>query len=238
MKIDPRLFIIGMALVISTMVAATQFALIDLEYQYQIIHPVIPDYGIHYMGSDNASDGIRVLRVINTSGARVLKVVLGAWGGTYQVAYTAAVGIVNEDNHSVAITHVEVRSLIENQPTYLKIWLHGNRTSYADNTTHSSSILLYDNGTCYTNQNTIAWVLARGDNNASTICSNYTTPAVSTIPLLKDERAGVRYSYCNIPAVSGYSDFVWVQIELDVPYQPVTHEQFSGSIIIHYQSLT
>ncbi len=236
MNIDPRLFIIGMLLVVSTMVAATQFSLIDLQYQYQIIPPPIPDYGIHYIGADNSSDGMRVLRVSGTGDSRVLKIVLGNWSGSYQITYTAAFGIVNEDNRSVTITHIEVIPTVENQPTYLKIWLHGNRIAYAGSSSDNSSVLMFDNGTQLKNEHTTAWILAQGDNNASTMCSNYSNPVLYTISLFKDEIAGVRYASSNHTAVSGFSDFVWVQVELCIPQPPQTDKGFTGFIIIHYHS--
>ena len=94
---------------------------------------------------------------------------------------------------------------------------------------------MYDNGTL-TDENTVSWMLAKGDNNASTICSNYSAPEHNTIPLLKDAIAGVRYSYANNNSVSGLSDFVWVQVELNIPYTPRQTEGFSGSILIHFRS--
>jgi hypothetical protein len=233
LKIDARLFIIGMLLVVSTMVAATQFALMDVEYEYQIINPEIPDYGVHYIGSDNSSDGVRVLRVDSANSERVLKIVLGNWSSNYQVAYSAAFGIVNEDNRSLKITYIEITS---SNPSYLRIWLHGDRDAYASNGTDNSSILMNENGTVLTDENTIAWTLSEGDNNASTICSNITNPTLSNVTLLRDDVAGVRYTFTNQNAVSGFSDFVWVQVEMDVPSAPPQNEEFTGSIIIHYQS--
>ena len=109
MNIEFRLFIIGMLLVITTMAVATQFAITDI--QYEIIIPVIPDYGVNYIGSDNSSDGIRVLRIVPDE-ADSFKIVLGNVSMNYQWTYSAAFGIVNEDKSTKRITHIEVISSI------------------------------------------------------------------------------------------------------------------------------
>jgi hypothetical protein len=58
------------------MAVATQFAITDMQYEYILSIPVVPDYGIKYIRSDNSSDGIRVLRMVPDE-ADSFKIVLG-----------------------------------------------------------------------------------------------------------------------------------------------------------------
>ena len=233
MNIEFRLFIIGMLLVITTMAVATQFAITDMQYEYEIIIPVVPDYGIKYIGSDNSSDGIRVLRIVPDE-ADSFKIVLGNVSMNYQWTYSAAFGIVNEDKFTKRITHIEVFS---SAPTYLKIWLHGDRDVNANNVSNDpTSVLMYDNGTVVNGSDTVAWTLAPGDRNATTICSNTTGRKRYTNITNWDETAEVRYSLNNTDALSGISDYVWVQIELNIPSSVDTDRVRSGSIYIHFES--
>ena len=241
MRIDVRLFIIGMLLVISTMVVSTQFAIIDLEYDYEIVIPIIPDYGIKYIGSDNSSDGIRVLRVSQNDANESLKIILGNVSANSQFIYSAAFGIANEESFIMNITHIEVFS---STLTYLKIWLHGDRDANANNLSNDpTSVLMYDNGTIVNPKDTVAWTLAIGDNNAKTLCSNVTDNLDIlehedryTIYTKWDETAGVRYSLNDTNAISGISDFVWVQTELNIPPSVDISNGYTGIIYIHFES--
>lgn len=228
-----RLFILGMLLLISTMAVATQFALLDIQYEYEIIIPIIPDYGLKYIGSDNSSDGIRLLRADNSQNDSY-KLVLGNVSENYNWVYSAAFGIVNEDNFFKNITHIEV---ISTTVTYLKIWLHGKKDVNANNLSNDpTSILMYDNGTIVSSSDTIAWTLAPGDNNAKTICSNITDRDKYTNYTSWDETAGIRYSLNNTDITSELSDYVWLQIELDIPLSTDLSELNLGVIYIHFTS--
>ena len=233
MNIEFRLFIIGMLLVVTTMAVATQFAITDIQYEYEIIIPVIPDYGIKYIGSDNSSDGIRVLRA-EQNGTDSYKIRLGNISMNYHLIYTAAFGIVNEDMFTQRITHIEVPS---STATYLKIWLHGDRDCLVDNNSNDpTSVLLYDNGTIESASNTVAWTLAPGDGNASTICSNITDRSRYTSSLSYDEIAKIRYSYDNNNACSSFSDFVWIQIDLKIPDNAELKQANTGYFYIYLKS--
>ena len=233
MNIEFRLFIIGMLLVITTMAVATQFAITDMQYEYILSIPVVPDYGIKYIGSDNSSDEIRVLRIVPDE-TDSFKIVLGNASMNYQWTYSAAFGIVNEDMFTKRITHIEVFS---STPTYLKIWLHGDRDANANNVSNDpTSVLMYDNGTVVNGIDTVAWTLAPGDRDATTICSNTTDRKQYTNITSWDETAGVRYSLNNTNAMSGISDFVWVQVELNIPSSVETDGVHTGSIYIHFES--
>ena len=168
MKFNVRYLILGILLVISTMVVATQFALSDRTYQYRLPY----DPGIWYIGSDNSSDGIRVLRTDQNSETGDLKIVLGNVSTQQQMCYSAAFGIVNENPFCMNIAGITASS---STPTYLKIWLHGDRHANANNLSDDpTSVLLYDNGTIVHPLNKTAWTLASGDNNYNTTCTNIT----------------------------------------------------------------
>ena len=151
MKINKRLFILGLLLVITTLVVATQYAVTRVNYEYYIVHP--SNENIRYIGSDNSSDGIRLLRVqgINDTHA-VLTLRLGNFSANMNKTYSAAFAIVNEEQFPVNITRINVTSL---NATYLKIWLHGNRSANAEsNTTDPSAVFMYNNGTRINTTNT------------------------------------------------------------------------------------
>ena len=79
-KINARLFIIGLLLVIASMIIATQYAVTQLGYGYTIVHPA--DASIRFIGSDNSSDGVRILRVDGDNTTAVaLKLVFGNYSG-------------------------------------------------------------------------------------------------------------------------------------------------------------
>ena len=135
--------VLAVLFLVLNMITATQYAITKISYDYYIIHP--SDANIRYIGSDNSSDEIRVLRVIGSNTTNVgVKLRLGGNFTTNQNKYyTAAFGIVNEEEITVNITHINISSL---NHTYLKIWLHGDRDANAKSTvTDSSSVFMWDN---------------------------------------------------------------------------------------------
>ena len=233
MKVNKRLIIIAVLFVILNMVVATQYAVTKINYTFSIMHP--SDSSIRFIGSDNSSDGIRVLRVAGSNTTNVqLKLELGTGYTASMVrSYTAAFGIVNEESYSVNITHINVSS---DNHTYMKIYLHGNRTANANSTiTDPSSVFMWDNNTMVNQSNTTAWTLAAGDDNTSSMCYNTSDSANCTIPTPWDETAHVRFSRNNSIATSSISDFVWVQITLDIPDVVETIGTYSGVIWIHLE---
>ena len=228
--------ILGILIVICTMVVATQYAVTRLTYQFTIVHPC--DASIRYVGSDNSTDGIRVLRVSgsNTTDVGLVLELGNVYSANMIRTFSAAFGIVNEESYPLNITYINVSSL---NTTYLKIWLHGNRTANANSTTNDpSSVYMFNNGTIVNSSNTTAWSLAAGDEDTSGMCYNVTDRTNCTIATGWDEAAHVRYSTNNSLAVSGYSDFVWVQVSLDIPSSVDTVGVHTGTIWIHYESET
>ena len=234
MKVNKKLLILAVIFLIANMVIATQYAVTKIGYTYTIVHPC--DASIRYIGSDNSSDGIRVLRVSGSNTTNVQLILrLGDVFSTNMVrTYTAAFGIVNEENYSLNITHINISS---NNFTYMKIWVHGNRTANANSTTTDpSTVYMWNNDTIVNESNTTAWILAAGNNNASDMCYNVSDRTNCSIGTNWDETAHVRYSRDDNNASSNVSDFVWVQITLDIPETVQSIGTMTGTIWIHYES--
>ena len=213
MKIKKKLFIIGMFILVTSMAIATQFAVTKLGYEYNIVHP--SNGNLRYIGSDNSSDAVRVLRISGTNGSgATVKLTFGNLSANQSTTYTAAFAIVNEEKFPVNITYINVTS---SNWTYMKIWLHGNRDADASsNITDPSGVFMFNNGTIVNASNTTAWILAAGNNNASDMCSNISDRANNSCNTTWDQTAHVRFSINNTNATSNLSDFVWVQISLEI----------------------
>lgn len=236
MKVRRRLVIIGVLFFILNMVVATQYAVTKVGYQYTIVHPC--DASIRFIGSDNSTDATRVLRVSGSNTSSIaLTLSLGNVYSTNMIrTFSAAFGIVNEENFALNITHINVSSA---NYTYMKIFLHGNRTADASNITMDPSrVLMWNNNTMVNTTNTTAWILASGNNVSSDMCYNVSDRTNCSINTTWDEKAHVRYSLNNSIAVSNQSDYVWVQITLDIPEVVNSLGQHVGTIWIHYESET
>jgi hypothetical protein len=233
MKVNKRLLILAVLFLILNMAIATQYAVTKIGYTFTIAHP--SDSSIRFIGSDNSTDGIRVLRVAGSNTTDVqLKLELGSGYTTNMIrTYTAAFGIVNEEAYPVNITHINVSS---NNHTYMKIYLHGNRTANANSSlTDPSGVFMWDNDTIVNESTTTAWTLAAGDQDTSGMCYNTSDRANCTIPTPWDETAHVRFSTNNSIAASNISDYVWVQITMDIPETVETLGTYSGVIWIHLE---
>jgi len=242
MKINRRLLLIASLLLILNMIVATQYAVTKIGYEYYIVHPSNAD--IRYIGSDNTTGG-RVLRISGENTTGSLKLVFGNWSAGTNKIYSAAFGIVNEENVPVSIKYINVSS--ENY-TYMKIWLHGDRDSNANSTGYDpTSVLMYNNGTLVNASNTTAWILAPGNGNSSDMCYNVSNRVAYSTNTSWDNVSHVRFSVNN---TGGYgvgtfgrtqynaSDFVWVQIALDIPNYVNTTGLHTGTIWIHFEAET
>jgi hypothetical protein len=224
MKIDRRLTLLGVMLVILSMTMATQYATTKVGYRYSIVHPSEAD--IRFIGSDNSSGG-RVLRVnTNTTANRYMILELGNWSPSENKSYSAAFGIVNEESFPVNITYANV-SGAGVSGAYIDILLHSNRKTDAWGDT---KCWLVDSGSARTTSNTCAWKLGAGDGDAST-CDAGATPW--------DNTAHVRFSTDNATAATnGTSDFVWVQVTIDLPADAADLSGGTGQIWIHFKAST
>jgi len=234
MKVRRKLTIVAVLFLILNMIIATQYAITKLDYEFTIVHPC--DSSIRFIGSDNSSDGQRVLRVAGSNVTNVKLVLdLGNIFTTNMVkTYTAAFGIVNEESYQLNITHINVSS---NNYTYMKIYLHGNRTADCTNLSNDpTAVYMWNNNTMVNTSNTTAWTLAAGDNDTSDMCYNVSDRVHCSTPTVWDEISHVKYSTNNSVAESNISDYVWVQVTLDIPGTVQTIGTYTGTIWIHLES--
>jgi hypothetical protein len=213
------------------MTMATQYANTKISYTFTIVHPSNAD--IRFIGSDNSSDdGLRCLRVLDNDSASVfLSLNLGELAPNQTINYTAAFGIVNEENFTVNITHF---SLSGENTSYFDIWVHGNRTEdYPTEGDCSTRVKVVNNGdgSMY-GTNSCVWQLAAGDMNATTMCADGTTQ----LNTLWDEQSHIQYSINNANnSVNQTSDFVWVGISVSVPSDAAL-QTATGTLVIYFKS--
>ena len=237
MKANRKLLILVVLFLLLNMVIATQYAVTKISYEYYIRHP--SDVDIRYIGSDNSTDGKRMLRIAGDNITNFeVKLYFGNFSANQTNYFSAAFGIVNEEQYELDITHINVSSI---NYSYLKIWLHGDRDANADanySSSDPSAVLMWDNNTMVNTSNTTAWTLAAGNSNSTDMCANVSNRASTTIYTTWDETAHVRYSLNNTNATSGISDFVWVQIGIEIPGTVDILGLHSGTIWIHLESDT
>ena len=235
-KFRKKLLLIAVSFLLLNMIIATQYAVTKIGYEYNIVHPC--NSNIRYIGSDNSSDGKRILRVIDSNITNVgLKLhLIGNITTNQKVIYSAAFGIVNEEEFTLNITHINISSAY---PTYMKIWLHGDRDANANSTKNdNTSVLMWDNNTMINASNTTAWTLAAGNNNPGDMCYNISNRTNCTIYTPWDNTSHVRYSRNDSNTVEYLSDFVWVQIEINIPNVVDHLGYYSGTIWIHFEADT
>lgn len=233
MRIKKKFFILGMLILITAMVMATQFAVTKLGYEFNIVHP--SNSNLRFLGSDNSSDGVRLLRVAGENDTKVsLKLTFGNFSANQTYTYSAAFGIVNEEKFPVNITYITVNS---SYWTYMKIWLHGNRIADASiNTSDSSGVLMFNNGTIVNASNTTAWILAAGNGNPNDMCSKVSDRRNNSCNTTWDQIAHVRYSENNTNATTNVSDYVWVQIEIEIHSVVDSIGPHTGTIFVNFDA--
>ncbi len=231
MRVDRRLTLVGIMLIVLSMTMATQYATTKVDFSYNIVHPSNAD--IRFIASDNSTDKVHILRIdTNTSTNRVLRLRLGsAWTTDMNQTYTAAFGIVNEENFSVSISHINV-SMYNSSADYMQIWLHSDRDMKAGSDATGTNVLAYNKGAVFTATDT-AWVLADGDGNPWTM-NNHDGNDITT---RWNTTSNTRFSLSNSDAINGTDDFVWVQISLDIPANAPDGWK-SGLIWIHFRANT
>ena len=227
MRLDKRLIVLGVVIIVLSMTMATQYATTRVKYSFAIVHP--SDSDIRYIGSDNSSDdNQRVLRVTNNaSGAMYATMELGDWMPNSQKNYTAAFGIVNEEQFAVNITYINISGT---NASYLTIWLHGDRDAdYAGEGAASVKVWAGSSGALY-DANDVVWTLAAGDGNVGSMDGGgINTPW--------DDTSHVRYSTDDTDAVNETDDYVWVGVSLDIPTGGAIGTP-TGTIYIHFKATT
>lgn len=230
MGIDRRLTLLGVMLVVLSMTMATQYVTTKVGYRYSLVHPSEAD--VRFIGSDNASGGARLLRVNDNTSNQYMILELGNWTVGQNKSYTAAFGIVNEEPFSVNITHINI-SGTSSSHNYMYILLHSNRqtNAWAESAGNKAYMWNGSSGADGTSS-TCKWKLGAGDGNKSSMSgSSLSTPW--------DDTAHVRYSTDNsTAATNGTSDFVWVQITIDIPQGTAPIASATGQIWIHFKANT
>jgi len=236
MRLDRRLILIGVMLVVLSMTMATQYATTRVSYSFAIVHPSIAD--IRFVGSDNSSDDNTLcLRVTdNTSGGQFVTLELGDWMPDSKVNYTAAFGIVNEQEQFVNLTHVNVTGT---NLSYLSIWLHHDRDDdYDTDDAANEEILVVRNGVALYDASDTLWTFAPGDGDPGTMSNDYATDdGVQThFACVWDATANVYKSYNDANnSVNKSADFVWVGISLDIPTEAKV-QAATGTIYLHFKA--
>ncbi len=246
MHLKREFLVVGILIVLLSTLFATQYATTKVSFQYAIVHPSNAD--IRFVGSDNSSaDGLRVLRVSGDNGSNAkIGLEFGNWSANMNTTYTAAFAIVNEEPFAVNITHVTVTNT-SGTSDYMQVWLHGNGSLKAED--DPTSVFLYNNGTTYYTASSTAWVLTKGDGDTGTMYPDISDSATQ-ITTGWDESVHVRYTQnlsggnddafqigSNGRVLSNASDFVWVQISINVPAGAVGGDH-AGTIEVHFQAST
>jgi hypothetical protein len=232
MRLDKRLILIGVMLVVLSMTMATQYAITKTGYTFTIVHPSNAD--IRFIGHDNSSDNIRLLRVngTNASNSMRLELTFGNISAQQNKTYTAAFGIVNEEAYKLNITHINV-SVDGSGVDYLHIWVHGDPNLTAEN--DATSVYLWNQGSNPLGLTTSssAWLLNAGDADRTTFDGN--SPGA---PTLWDDRAHVQWANYTVAAVNGTDDYCWFQISINAPPNADSSLTYNGQIWIHFRTDT
>jgi hypothetical protein len=95
---------------------------------------------------------------------------------------------------------------------------------------------MWDNNTVVNASNTTAWTLASGNQNANDMCYNISDRESCSINTTWDETAHARFSLNDTNAVDEISDFVWVQVAMDIPETVDDYSLHSGYIWVHFKA--
>lgn len=262
MRIDRRLLILGVMIVVLSTIMATQYVTTKVGYSYTIVHP--SDADIRFVGVDNGSwsGGDRILRPDRNGTTTTLTLRLGNWSANTNKTWTAAFAIVNEEPFSVNITEINVTTT--GGPTYgdfMQIWLHGNGSLKADDASETTEVMVWDNGSMKgPGADGTFWMLAPGDgdpNTATTDCGWLSTATTNISTPWEGGTTAVRYIPTNFTTgadgckatahqighggrtVDNASDFVYVQISINIPAAPdATAAARTGTVWFNFSSST
>lgn len=226
MNIRRRFTLLGVLLVVLSVTMATQYATTKISYSFGIVHP--SDADIRFIASDNsAADNKRVLRAENNATNPTLTVELGDWMPNSEKNYTAALGIVNEEQFAVTISHCTVSGT---GTANVSVWLHGDRDVDV-NSDGGDTFCLVSSGVSQSNSASSAWVLAAGNGDSSDMDG-------ANVATDWDTTSEVRYSTDDTDAVNSTDDYVWVQISLDIPSTAPLTASVTGTIEFHFRAAT
>jgi hypothetical protein len=220
-KLRKKLILFVVMTVLLSTISATQYVRADVGFSYEIVHP--SDADIRYIGSDNAPDGLRVLRADSSNSSVSLE--FGKWSDNSNKTYTAAFGIVNEESFPVIVNDVSV-VMHDGSPDYMQIWLHAQEDMDANSEAVGNAVFMWDRGI---DPNNDTWTLGPGNQDSSDASFGLTP---------WDSASQVRYATGtnSFGAIPGVSDFVWVQISLVIPAD-VALQKVSGTIIFKFSEV-
>jgi len=201
-----KVLLIGIGVVVLSAAVATQYARITVGYTFDVVHP--SEGLIRFVAMDNATDGHRLLRVVDNN-TGTMRLVFGEIPQGMNKTYTAAFAIVNEEGFTINITNVSIAGTGQQ---YMRIWLHSSATT--DAAADSEKLLIWDGTTAKG-----YWLLSAGDNDDTTMGSTTTS---------WDSDDSIKYADSTPAAHNGSTDFVWVQISIDT--SGATRDNYTGSI--------
>jgi len=150
--------------------------------------------------------------------------------------YTAAFAIVNEQGQYVNLTYVNISGT---NASYLDMWVHGNRSVDAPSEAADAAVQIVDNGNALFSASDTVWTLAPGDGNVDTISADYGASGGQThLPCVWDTGANMWYNdFSGNFSLNKTSDFVWVQICLDIDKDAAISGSASlGTIYFHFKA--
>ncbi len=218
MEIRKRLLPILALLVAISTVAATQYATSDVDYSFTIVSGT--EANIRFIGHDQGQDDVLVLRADNDNGAN-MRLELGDFSRDQTSWYTAAFGIVNEEQLNLNITAISVTGSGAN---YLYIYLHNNSNIKAELDTNG---LLIWNGA--SGAETFTWELENGDNDATDMQGQ---SGMLSTPMDEDAHVRALTNPGDDDNAAG-TDHVWVQVKLIIP-EGASTGSYSGTITFDF----
>ena len=214
MDVRKKVLLVGIAIAMLSAAIATQYARVSIAYEYGIS---ATDGAIRFIARDFAPDGKYVLQ----NDSNTLKLVLGKFTPGTNKTYTAAFGIVNEENFSIYLYNISVTG---SGAQYMKIWLHKNPNISAEDDDNKTLVWDGEHGG-YTNFNNITFYAGNNDpSDANSSNGEILTP-------LSD---GIRYNTTS-GTIGSDNDYWWVQITLDIP-QGVSGT-YNGNILFKFTTV-
>ena len=206
MDVRKKILLVGIGVVILSAAVATQYARITIGYEFSVVHP--SDGLIRFVALDNATDGHRLLRVID-NGTGEMKLKFGNISQGMVKTYTAAFAIVNEEGFKVNITGI---SFTGTGQQYVRVWLHSHANTEASS---DGGLQIWDGS------NSQGWWILDAGNGDNTTMESTSTPW--------DSDDHIRYAADTPVAINGSTDFVWVQISIDAS-SSATKGDYSGTL--------
>ena len=241
-------------LVVLSVINATQFARVGAAYSYTVSNM---GADVHFITCDgNPVDNTKPLLVSSANASYSIS--LGTWCPGTNKTFTAAFGIVNEEDYPITLVGVNVEGTgIVN----MHIFAHSNKgktctidkivtddaSKRETNADAANQIAALWNGTLGASAKASGtWVLGAGDDNGATYDDN---PAAGNNYNATWQGAGINaWKYDKVDdwgmsagqtATNGTSDYVWIEICLQIPPGTVSSETaYTGTISFMFEAST